>query len=368
LSDLSRSRDYQRMKNGLFFFSLGLDCLLLLFFFASGMSVALKNAVMAHTAHPMVVHAAYVVVFSSFLYAFHFPTHLFSGFFWEHKFGLSNQTFIAWFKDELKGALLGLAMAMILIEAVYLFLGRFPLYWWIAAGSFWFFFSFILAKITPDVIIPLFYKYQPIGKESLRARMFALFKKCEVGLKDIFAIDMSAKSNKANAFLCGLGNNRRVVLGDTLLKDFSEEEIEIVVAHELAHYKHKDIAKLLLANASVVFAGFYLIHLFLRFAVDAYQLSGLDDIAFLPILLLSFSLFIFMTAPVLNGYSRRLERQADKFAIETTRNPEGFIGMIRKLGEKNLAEFEPSTFIEIFLYDHPPIAKRIAYARAFKTN
>ena len=366
MSELSRSKEYQKVKNRLFFFSLALDGVLLLIFFYSGLSVSLKDIILGFTDNKIIVNAIYVLAFCAGFYVIHFPLHIFSGFVWEHRFGLSNQKFFAWLQDELKGAGLNLFFAFVLIEVIYFFLGNFPRHWWVAAGMFWIFFSFILAKVTPEIIIPLFFKYQQIDNEKLRSRIFELFKKCQVSLTNVYAIDLSRKSNKANAFMCGLGNNRRVVLSDTLLKEFSDEEIEIVVAHELAHYKRKDIAKLLLSNSCVIFLGFFLIHLYFRYAVSAHQLSALDDISFLPIVLLCFSLFVFLTAPAINGYSRHIERLADKFAIQQTRNPAGFVSMIQKLGQMNLAEFEPNKFIEIFLYDHPPIAKRIAYAKQFR--
>ena len=214
----------------------------------------------------------------------------------------------------------------------------------------------------------MFYKYKTIDNEDLRKRIFDLFKACNVKLKDVYAIDLSEKTKKANAFLCGVGKNRRVVLGDTLLADFTDEEIEVVMAHELAHYKHQDIIKLLAANGVTIFLGFFLIHQFFSFAVDTFQLSGIDDISFLPMMVVSFMLYGLVTTPISNGFTRYIEREADRFAIEQTRKPEVFISMIQKLGETNLAEFEPSPFIEMFLYDHPPIGKRIAFAKSFHTH
>jgi len=184
-------------------------------------------------------------------------------------------------------------------------------------------------------------------------------------LKDIFSINFSSKTKKANAFLCGIGKNRRVVLSDTLLSSFTADEIETVIAHELAHYKHKDIFKLLVANALIIFLGFYLLNKFLYFAVIHFHLNRIDDIAFLPILLLVFMLFGLLTAPLLNGYSRLLEKQADQFSLETTKKPMDFISMMNKLCEMNLGEFKPNRLVEIFFYDHPPVYKRIQLAEKY---
>jgi len=358
-------KDYNRVKNRLFFVSLFLDTAVLLIFFSSGLSLGLKNYSAQFSSHPVLINGIYIFVLCFGFYVIHFPLSVFKGYFWEHKFHLSNQKFSHWLIDDLKKGALGLTIALLLLEMIYLFLGRFPNEWWIWAGCFWLLVSFILAKLTPNVIIPLFFKYESIDNQDLRKRIFDLFKSCQVSLKDVYAINLSSKTKKANAFLCGIGNNRRVVLSDTLLSNFSETEIEAVVAHELGHYKHKDILKLLFVNSILIFLSFYLIHLFFQFALLKFELTGMDDISFLPIVMLAFMIFGLLTTPLLNAYSRKIERAADKFSLQKTKRPEDFISMMNRLGEMNLSEFTPSKFTEIFFYDHPPITKRIAFAEKF---
>lgn len=358
-----RARAYQKLHNKFYFFTLFLEALLLLLFFTSGLSGSLKTWLQNIISTPFWLNGAYFLVFSIGFYLVQFPLQYLSGFHWEHKFQLSNQTFGQWMWDEIKGGLLGLALGFILLEVIYLFLGRFPEYWWIWAGCFWLLFSFVLAKLTPNFIIPLFYKYQPINNPSLRDRIFKLFASCRVFLKDVYAINMSAKTKKANAFLCGMGQSRRVVLSDTLLDEFSDDEIEVVIAHELGHLKHADILKMLFVQAVVVFLGLYAIAELLKKALIHAQLKSIDDISFLPVLLLAFMIFSFVLQPVLNAYSRMVERMADRYSLEKTSNANAFITLMTKLGQMNLSDFYPSRFIEIFLYDHPPIGKRIAMAR-----
>ena len=261
--------------------------------------------------------------------------------------------------------MLGFLLGLILVEVIYIFLERFGETWWIWAACFWLFLSFVLAKITPNVIIPLFYKYQTLNNPSLRNRIFKLFDSCRVSLKDVYAIDMSTKTKKANAFLCGLVTSRRVVLSDTLLNEFSDDEVEVVVAHELGHLKHSDILKMLFIQAVVIFVGLFLVAQLLKKALIVFQLKGIDDIAFLPGILFVFMIFSFILQPVLNGYSRVMERAADRYSLEKTGNAQAFVTLMFKLGEMNLSEFLPSRAIEIFLYDHPPIQKRVDAAREF---
>jgi len=227
------------------------------------------------------------------------------------------------------------------------------------------FLTFVMAKITPNIIIPLFFKYSTVENENLKHKIFKLFDLCKVSLEGVYSINLSQKTKKANAFLCGIGKTRRVVLGDNLLEKFSPDEIEIVIAHELGHYKHRDILKLLLMNSVIIFSGLYLVDKFLKYALVKLNLNSVADIAFFPILVLILMVFSFILMPIINGYSRKIEKDADKFSIEKTNNPQAFIDVMQKLGEMNLSEFSPNSFVEIFLYDHPPLAKRIKFAAQY---
>lgn len=362
----SSASTYQNIKHISFFVGLLLDIAVLLLLFFSGATFLLKQHLLNFSANLFIVNGLYIFFFSLIMYVVHFPLNFYIGFILEHKFQLSNQTAGAWMIDDLKKTLLGFFVGIISIEAIYVFLGRFPETWWIFAGIFWLFLSFVLAKLTPNVIIPLFYKYSLLENQELRDRIKQLFQTCRVSLKDVYAINFSAKTKKANAFLCGMGKNRRVVLSDTLLSNFSTDEIEAVVAHELGHYHNRDIFKMLMVNALMIFVGLFLVHQFLQWALVHFGLSAIDDIAFFPIVALGLMFFSLLMTPLLNAFSCWIERQADQFSLEKTQRPQDFISMMKKLGEMNLAEWQPSRLVEIFFYDHPPIAKRIAFAQNWK--
>ncbi len=354
------------MKYRIFFAGFLLDIILLSGLLYSGMTFAIKKAAYSFIGPSVAGNAFYVVWLGALSYIIHFPLSFLNGYIWEHRFGLSNQTFGQWFKDDVKKSLLGLVLAIVLVCTVYWFLGRMENTWWLAAGFFWVFVSFVLAKLTPNVIVPLFYKYKNVDNEALKHRIHTLFKECKTNLKDIYAIDFSSKTKKANAFICGLGNSRRVVLSDTLLSEFENEEIEAVVAHELGHYCHRDILKLLMVSAGLIFSGLYIIDKILKGASGVFGFHGIDDIASLPLFVLAFSVFGLVITPFTNWYSCRLEKSADRFSLEMTGKPNVFITMMNKLGRMNLSEFQPNPFIELFFYDHPPIQKRINFAREFK--
>ena len=359
------SATYQRLKQRLFFVSLFLDGAVLLLLFFSGLSFSLKFFSLKFSSNPLVVNGIYFFFLSLGFYILHFPFNVFIDFIWEHRFQLSNQSFRDWLRDDLKKAIVGFIIVIVFLEMIYFLLRHYPQNWWIGAGLFWFFLSFLLTKLMPSVIIPLFFKYLPLKDLEIKERIFQLFKTCSVPLKEVYAINLSAKTKKANAFLCGLGKNRRVVLSDTLLDHFSLNEIETVVAHELGHLKHKDILKMLLMNTLVIFLGFFLVHKFLQAALMHFGLAKIDDVYFFPLFALSLMLFGILTTPILNGMSRFIEKRADAFSLIVTQKPHDFISMMRKLGEMNLAEFKPGRLREFFFYDHPPLYKRIEFAEKF---
>lgn len=361
-------KTYQRLKHRLFFFGLFLDIIFLLTLIASGLSVFLRDFSFACTDNFYAANGIYAAAFYLAMYIFHFPLRYVEGFAWEHQFALSNQTFPQWLADDIKKSLINFVVFIIVLEVVYMFLKNFPDTWWIGAGAFWLFLTLVLARITPNILIPLFYKYSPVEDQNLRESVLKLFKESRIKIKDAYLINFSSKTKKANAFICGLGQSRRVVLSDTLVSRFSVAEIETVIAHEIGHYKHHDILKLTVMHSAVVFLGFYLIDLFLKGAIRSFGIDRIDDIAFFPVVALAMTVFGFLIMPLLNGFSRSLEVAADAFSLKLTGKPADFISMIRKLGEMNLADFEPNRWIEFFFYSHPSIAKRITFAEHYSVE
>lgn len=365
MMDHDQSKQYHRGKRYFFYGGLVLDVLFLLVLQLSDLSVALRILAFQVSSVRFFAYAIYTVAFFLAFSIVQLPLNFFADYVWEHRFGLSRHTVGSWLTDEIKKTALGLVLSVILVEVIYYLLCHFPYHWWMGAAGFWLFLSLFLARIMPDVIIPLFYKYTPIENEELRQRIFSLFEKCRVGLKDIYAINLSAKSKKANAFICGLGRSRRVVLSDTLLEDFSPEEIEAVVAHELGHHKNRDIGKLIVGNSLLIVLAFYLMDKLLGEVLSSVGVMK-QDIAGLPMVMLGMLIFSFVTTPFVNAFSRWLEIGADRFSLKLTGKPEAFITMMEKLGKLNLEEFSPGLFDEMMFYSHPPIRRRIEKARAFR--
>jgi STE24 endopeptidase len=176
---------------------------------------------------------------------------------------------------------------------------------------------------------------------------------------------LSGHTRKANAALTGLGQTRRILLSDTLLAEYSDDEIEVVLAHELAHHVHRDLWRGIAAQALVLLGGFFLAHVVLTTTAGPLGYRGLSDPAALPLLMLTGGTWSFVVLPALNALSRAQERAADRYALETTRNPDAFVSAMKRLSQQNLAEERPSRLVRLLFYSHPPIRERIDAARAF---
>jgi len=285
------------------------------------------------------------------------------GFRLEHRYHLSNQKLRSWIWDELKGWLLGLVLGTLLVELLYFTIRQSPQHWWIVA---WFAFMALLvlfAQIAPIVFLPLFYKFEPLENDNLKDRLIRLSERAGTRVRGVYEWKLSEKSKKANAALTGLGATRRIILADTLLQNYSDDEIEAVLAHELGHHVHKHILKSIAVQAGITLLGFWAANTVLHYAMERSHLfETMSDFANLPLLVLVSTVLSFLLMPILNSYSRFNERQADRYCFQSITTVSPFISSMNKLAEQNLAERAPGKWVEWFFHSHPAIAKRVAAA------
>ncbi len=293
------------------------------------------------------------------------PLSFYSGFYMEHKYELSNETFSSWIKDKGKSLLLNIVFMVLFGEIVYLFLNVSQQAWWLWVGIVWILFGIVLSNIAPVVIIPLFYKLKPLEDTELTNRLVDLANRVKANILGVYEIELSAKTKKANAALAGLGNTKRILLGDTLLKNFTHEEIEVILAHELGHFYYNHIWKLIFFGGIISFGGLYVSSLVLESSVASLGFENITNIAAFPIFLICMFIFTLISTPLNNLYSRILERQADTFALKQTKAPKHFISSMKKLAELNLADEEPHPVIEFLLHSHPSIGRRVKFAEQF---
>lgn len=285
------------------------------------------------------------------------------GFRLEHQYHLSNQKLGAWILDEVKGWLVGLIIGTILAEIVYALIRTSPDHWWIFAWLIFIGLYIFFAQIAPVVLFPIFYKFVPLQNDELKGRLVSLGERAGTKIRGVYEWKLSEKSKKANAALTGLGNTRRIILADTLLENYSTDEIEAVLAHELGHHVHGHILKSIFVEAGVTLVGFWAANWVLQYAtLSAHMFYSRVDFANMPLLVLVSSVLSMVLMPALNAYSRFNERQADLYCWKTVPSVTPFVTAMQKLTTQNLSERNPSRLVEVLFHSHPSISNRIAAA------
>lgn len=357
------ARAYARIQYRL----LGVDLLVGLAFLAAvqltGLSRHLAGWWAQRLANEWLAILGYLAGFGLLHYLVTLPLHVYSSFILEHRFGLSRLTIGAWLLRELKQLAVGSVIGAVLVEGFYAILRFAPTSWPLWATVGWVGFSIVLARIFPTLLLPIFYKTVPLEDAQLAARLRGLCERVGLPVLGIFRFHLGAETRKANAALAGIGRTRRVLVSDTLLDEFTPEEIEGVLAHELAHHRYRHMLKLLVLSALGSWIALTLTALIAQHWVRFLGLRGLSDIAGFPALMFWLSLLGLVGLPLQNGLSRYFEWQADRFAVTLT-HPRDFASALRRLGELNLADPNPPRWIVWLFHDHPPITDRVEAAAA----
>lgn len=293
------------------------------------------------------------------------PLAWFGGFTLERRYGLSRQSFSSWLIDHLKTAGLALVMATCSAIIIYAILAAWEQWWWLVAGAVFAVLLIALAKLGPVLLLPLFFRLEPLSRETLRARLHGLAARAGAPVLGVYAWTLGDRTRKANAALAGLGRTRRILISDTMLHEYTDDEIEVVLAHELAHHVHHDIWRAITFEAMVILTGFFAADIALRSLGSWAGLDGPGDPAGLPLLALAIGAVSLSLMPLGLAVSRKHERRADRFALDLTANPGAFLSAMRRLGGQNLAEEEPSRLVQWLFYSHPPLGERLAAARSW---
>ena len=360
---------YHRLKRRARVGGAALGAGLLALFLASGASAWLRDAAVSLAAsaaapvRPWLTVAVYVAALFVAAEAYALPVSAYRGFLLDHRYGLGRQTFREWLTDSVKAAALGLVLSLGASEVVYLALRLWPSWWWVPSSAAFALLTTLITFAAPVILLPLFFRFEPLGREGLRTRLLDLAARAGTRVLGAYEWKLGAKSRAANAALVGLGRTRRIVVSDTLLAEYSDEEIEVILAHELAHHVHGDVRTMLLGDAASTCLALLCGHLALRGLGPRFGLQGMSDVAGLPILVLAAGAVSLATLPIVNAWSRGHERRADRYALDLTRNPDAFVSAMRRLGAQNLADEHPSRLVEWWFHSHPPLPQRIEAAR-----
>jgi STE24 endopeptidase len=264
----------------------------------------------------------------------------------------------------MKSVAVGTPIAIIVLFVLYYCIKAFGIQWWLPVGVVLAALHVVAARLAPILIFPLFYESSPLNDGELKERIRSVAAQAGVRVEGVFSFNLSKNTRKANALFTGIGKAKRILLGDTLIRNFSEAEIETVFAHEVGHYRLHHIRTAIVAGVLTTFAGLFVTAYLHAWSLESLGIAALADFAGLPLLAVFLSLFGLVTSPITHSLSRRHEREADSYAIQMTHNAPAFASALRKLSSMNLADPAPHPAVEFMFYSHPPMAKRIQFVES----
>lgn len=296
------------------------------------------------------------------------PLNYYSGFILPHRYGISKQSLRSWLIDMAKGGSIGLVLGTAAVAIGYWFLLNSPDFWWLMAWGLILVVSILMSIIAPIFLVPLFYKVKPLADIELKTRLEQLAHKAGAKIHGIFILDFSAKVTSANAALMGLGQTRRIVISDTLIQQYTTQEIEVVTAHEIGHHMNRDVFRLFMVQAVVYLIILKLADIILKTVVAPLGFSNIADPAALPLLVLLFGALSTLASPLTNAYTRHVESQADGYALSLTDNPKAFTDSMTRLANQNLLVAYPARWEELLFYNHPSYNKRVEQAQTYERS
>src|SRR5437016_465937 len=339
-----------------------LDVAVLLFLLASGWSIRIRSFAQMLSGSNWLRVMIYMIIVGGLLKAIDLPFSYYSGYVLEHRFQLSRQSLTAWMKDQLKALAIATPLTIAAVEIIYLLLRVDSKFWWIYASIVFIAFAIVMANLAPVLLLPLFFKFKPVENPDLQNRVDRLARRTGKRICGIFEWSLGEKTRKANAAVVGWGNTRRIILSDTLLKNFSGEEIEVVMAHELCHHVKNHIWYGMAAQSFFTCVAFYAVHRLLPPLSRSFALNGIADVANFPLFALLMTGLSLVALPLVNYFSRQLETEADLYALDVTGDALAFVSSMEKLAEINLANKTPNKIIEFIFHSHPSVENRIKVA------
>jgi STE24 endopeptidase len=360
---------FHRLQRRTVWLSLLLQAIALVALLEGGVSRALRDAAISLTGAPAsapVTVALFTILLVILSETATFPLRFYRTFLLDRRFGLSRAPFRSWLLDHARGLAIGAVFAIAAAQGVYFAIARWPRWWWAASAAGFIAALAILARIAPVVLLPISYRFKPLDREALRSRLAALAIRAGVPVLGAYEWGLGEKTSRANAALVGTGKSRRILLSDTLLAHYTDDEIEVILAHELGHHAHGDIRKGLLVESVLLLVSFVAAAVSLHYLGPVLRLDGPADVAGLPLLLCAWGAVSLAARPASNAWSRRNEHRADRFALRMTGRPDAFVSAMRRMAAQNLAEARPSAMTMWLFHTHPPFEERIKAAASFQ--
>ena len=327
---------------------------------------ALRDRVLALAFPPWAATVTFLVVLFGLVMAVDLPFRYVGGYRWERAFDLSPQRFSGWMKDLAKSLGLGLGLTVAAGMVLLWLLAAWPTWWWLIAWLLGLAVSVILAFIAPVVLVPMFYRLRPLDDPALRTRFESLAVRAKVPIVGVFELRASEKTRRSNAAVMGLGRTRRVVVTDTLLHDFRPEEVETVLAHELAHQKFLDPLRGFVLGSATSLVTLAVTGLLYSILYSLLGIRSIADMAGLPLLAALLGLVSLPLQPLELSWSRAREARADRFSLGLTHDAPNFASAMVKLHDQNLGVADPSPWEKWLFYSHPSGRERVELARTFR--
>jgi STE24 endopeptidase len=361
-SNTDRAKQYKRARIAFFIAGILFSWIAAALFLATGSSRRISDRSRRAIPNHHASEGATIVSFVLLSWIASFPLSYLRGYRLEHQYEMSNQTFGAWLGEQLKGLAIQLALMVPITQVMLAVIRRRPRDWWAVLSAMAIPFTVVLAHLAPVLILPFFNTYQPLRDQMLAERLKAIAARSGIKVADILEMDMSRQTKAANAFVTGIGSTKRIVLADTMLEELTHDEIETIVAHEIAHQAHHDLWRLLAIGAATTAVVAWATQRVFESVNDRSKhithVRGAGFAEALPLLSIVASVVGMFVMPLQNAYSRYIERKADAYALNLTENPDAFASGLNKIAEISLADPDPPRLEQVLLHSHPTIAER----------
>lgn len=357
--------DYRKSSFNVWAINLILKFLVPLLFLTTGLSKRIGIFAEGNSRSLFLTGIIYVVIISVIDLLISLPTSFYGGYILRHRFNLSNQTIYRWLELTFKNFVINTLVFALVVWFPYYLIRISPTRWWLYLGILAIPVITFVTFISPTYIDPMFNKYTSIEDEELGRDIKVLLDKAEVGDAQIFEVDKSRDTKTMNAYMTGVFSSKRIVLWDTTIDNLDREEVLSVTAHEVGHYVLGHIWKGIISGGIFAVLLMYLIYKtsnwILANSNGSFGFNNLRDIASLPLILLALNFFLFFSNPIINFSSRRMEREADAYEIQLTKDREAAISAMLKLNEGSLGIPHSSRIYEIWYHSHPSAEERINY-------
>ncbi len=362
--------EYYRSGNRLWIVSqavaLAIPALVLL----TGLSVRIRNLARRVGRKWFFIVLVYFMLYGVLQWAVQLPLAFYAGYVRQHAYGLSNQTLLKWLRDALLEGAVGLAFGGLLVWLPYWLIRRSPRRWWLYTAVLSLPVMFFVMLIEPIWVAPLFNDFGPMNDKRLEAQILALADEAGIEGGRVFEVNKSVDTKAVNAYVTGLGSSKRIVLWDTLLAKLNDRQVRVVMAHEMGHYVLNHVVQFLLAGFCGILIGLYLVYRAANFLLSRYKdrfgFDQLSDVASLPLVLLLVQVAALVLMPLGLAFSRHLEHEADRFALELTRDNRAAAMAFVRLQNENLSNPRPGRLYRLFRASHPSLAERIEFANDYR--